>query len=133
MATFWVMSGAFVLGHGELAYYTIPVAVSLHTLYQMYLFKLIIIFIAYFNTIKKGTSPGYLLGCSLYIDILLDRKAVYNCLMSYNEVIEGFKGVQEWYKRTYKANGEGGGGAHPSLRSLEAIIKVFVFLAYRPY
>jgi hypothetical protein len=42
MATFRVMSGAFVLavGHSELAYFTIPVLfslVSLHTLYYMYL------------------------------------------------------------------------------------------------
>jgi len=54
MATFRVMSGAFVLavGHGELAYFTIPVLfslVSLRTLYYTYLFEFIIAFIAYFK------------------------------------------------------------------------------------
>jgi hypothetical protein len=54
MATFRVMSGAFVLtvGHGELAYFTIPLLFSLiylHTLYYMYLFEFIVTFIAYFK------------------------------------------------------------------------------------
>ena len=47
MATFWVMSRAFVLavGHGEVAYFTIPVLfslISLHTLYYMYLLKFLL-------------------------------------------------------------------------------------------
>ena len=54
MATFRVMSGAFVLavGHSELAYFTIPLLfslVSLHTLYYMYLLKFITVFITYFK------------------------------------------------------------------------------------
>ena len=53
------------------------------------------------------------------------------CLISHNKVIEWFNRVHGWCKRTYKANGEGGGGAHPSPRFLEGIIKIFVFLDCR--
>jgi len=67
---------------------------------------------------------------------LLNSKMVCRCLISYNKLICGFKicgfkGVHGMYKRTYRANGEGRGGAHPSLRLLDGIIKIFIFLDCR--
>ena len=56
------------VGHGELAYFgDFSLAFFLHTLYYMDLFKILLHILSIIECNKKGTSPGYLLGCSLSI------------------------------------------------------------------